>query len=375
MKLLRLREGPAWLVWVLYAALVVTLMAGAPNARSVAAGYFDTAEAWWSAERDIYTAGIAGYLYPPQSLYLFTPFTWFPSDIGHALWRLFGLALLAVGLRRAAAHLPGERGGEMFALATLLVISASIGATKTGQSNLHLAGCMLLAASALASARWWPATLWLGLGLFMKPLAVVPILLASWIYRPAVMARFAPFLLGFLLLPFAHPDTAYASTQYAASMTKIARASQPGDKVYADLVGLLRTVGIDLMQAARSVLGAVAAIATLWLSMRGTRRGRGPILLMALAASYLMLCNPRTETNSYVILVPYVAFAAGVAWLVRDRRGWAVVGVVACVLLGCDNYGRGLHEATNPWLKPLIALLFTGVLVRMALRAPEGDGS
>jgi hypothetical protein len=370
MKRPRLGERHGWVAWAIFGAVICFLIWHQPGRRSQATGYLATTEAYWAAESDIYTPGIKGFLYLPQSLYVLTPFTWPERNVGNALWRIAGLLLLAFGVRRWAALCARDREGEVFALATLLMLCASFAATRTGQANLHLAGCMLHAGADLAQRRWWRATLLLWLGMAIKPLGIVLLLLAAALYRP-MRGRLAAGLLLFAVLPLAHPDLDYAWRQYGLAFEKIARSNNPGTKPYADLVGLLRSLGWEMPVPWRMPVQAAAALGALalsWLALR--RRGpvRGSLAVVTFAACYLMLFNARNETNSYVILVPHVALAAARAFGAPGRRARFALLLAACAALGADNYGRAFHGWTSPWLKPLAAILFLAWLVPRALR-------
>ena len=56
--------------------------------------------------------------------------------------------------------------------------------------------------------------------------------------------------------------------------------------------------------------------------------------MLALAGAYLMLLNPRTESSSYVILIPMVALAGGDvlcgAWR-RPAAAWTLAVVSICL--------------------------------------------
>ena len=61
-----------------------------------------------------------------------------------------------------------------------------------------------------------------------------------------------------------------------------------------------------------------------------------------------MLFNPRTESNSYVILEPYIAISAAMmffGWR-RLRAGIFLIGL--SVLMFCDGWA---YHATENWLK------------------------
>jgi hypothetical protein len=224
---------------------------------------------------------------------------------------------------------------------------------------MHLAGILLHAAADLMDRRWWRATFFLWFGMLAKPLGMVMILLVGALYRP-MRGRLLVGLLVFLALPWLHWDWPYVARQCRLAVEKLGRSSQPGDKPYDDIVGLLRTLGVTLPQAARTALAALAALVTLGLAWLGLRRGgrlQGAWLLASLAACYLMLFNPRTETNSYVILAPAMAALAAIALTQRDRLATAVFAL-GCLALGCDNYGRAAFEATNHLVKPATALVF-----------------
>jgi len=84
-----------------------------------------------------------------------------------------------------------------------------------------------------------------------------------------------------------------------------------------------------------------------------------------------MLFNPRTETCSYVFLGPFVASLAlyysalGRRWLARGL-GFAAIG------LACDAFPRlgtfSVHDLTDRWFKPLIAVVFLAALVAFIFR-------
>ena len=372
-KLPRPTENRAWCVWAIYFGVLCLLLVLQPGRGSVTHEYFPTARTWWGGLRDLYTPGIAGYLYLPQSIFLFSPFAWLPSPWNDVLWRLFALLLLAARLRRVSFLMCVERGREVFAWATLLVLLAAWGAARNGQTNAHLAGLMLHICVDIAERRWWRATLLLWVGMMMKPIAIVMILLCAALLRPMAW-RLAIGLVVFACLPYLHPDSGYVSRQYQLGFEKILRSSQPGEKPYADIVGLLRTLGVTLPQALRSTMQVLAALLTLGACRLGFKRG-GPLqgiwLQTAFAACYLVLFNPRTETNSYVLLAPFVAGAAVLTWLTGARRiEWGGL-LVLCVALGCDNYGRAFHNLTTLWLKPLTALVFVGWLLWRLRALPE----
>ena len=82
--------------------------------------------------------------------------------------------------------------------------------------------------------------------------------------------------------------------------------------------------------------------------------------VLLLGALYLMLFNPRTEENSYVMLAGFTALLAARDLLAgTPRRGkWLAL---FCLLLAVENYGF-IYKLTRIWFKPLITTLFFGLL-------------
>lgn len=365
----------AWLVWGVFALVIAIGLVAKTKPSHVTRTYFPTAETWWAGEADIYSEGIAGYLYLPQSVYLFSPFLVFPEGPTREIaWRLFGLALFAFGLRRVLRRVTPDDGARHFELVTLLVLIATASSARNGQTNLHLAGIMLHACADLIDRRWWRATFWLWGGMLAKPLALVMLLLVGALVGP-MRGRLAVGLAAFALLPFAHLDFAYVQEQYALAFEKLGRSSQPGAKPYDDFVGILRRLGVELPQIARTAIAGAMALVTLALAARARRQGtaaEGFWALTALAATYLMLFNPRTEMNSYVILAPWLAMQAACAWLDAPPRRVARFAFPAGGLaLGADNYGRAVLSFSRGFVQPLVAAVF-GVWLAWALaRLPE----
>jgi hypothetical protein len=123
---------------------------------------------------------------------------------------------------------------------------------------------------------------------------------------------------------------------------------------------MLRSAGLVVPEAAKQptiALAALGALVAAWLARRRLSPRAAALSVFALLAAWLMLFNPRTESNTYVVLVPWIAVVAVASWL-RGRRGEAAFLAVLALLLGCDVPNLAIHLATDHWLKPLVALAF-----------------
>jgi hypothetical protein len=390
-------DRTAWGLWVVTTVVLCAMVVAKPDANSVTANYRHAALAWLEG-RPMYAPGADGWLYPPQSAILYVPFA-APSLLGTAglllgecLWRVGSVGLLALSVFRLSslANAWPRAPSSWFFVMTLLTLPGAIGSLRNGQANVPLAATIVLTFEALARARWWGGVGWVILGLMTKPLGVVTLLLAGAVHCSKLWWRLALGVGVFLLLPLVHTDWAYAVGQYRAGIAKMGEAASFDARRFADLGGMLETFGLEpsawMMTAVRGV-AALAVLGLVWLARRRTKPHAAAVVAVVLTACYLVLMNPRTEGNSYVILAPGAAALACLALFGRAARahrrggviGWLLVG--ACVLLGTAHLVH-IGVGKDYWIRPLVALVLAfgvaGWVVRAVWRAAragrmEGD--
>jgi len=397
----------AWLAWAIWAtlALVVCIMvARAPDKSTVTPVYRGAAEGFLAGQPIYNTAteGQAskhGWLYPVWSALVYVPFTLPPKVVGEVLWRCVCIGLYAWAILRLSRlvdrtldHHSAAGGGEAdpssrrrhFLVLTLLTFLAAIGSARNGQMNLPLGAAMLLGAIETHERRWWRATAWLALAIVMKPIAVVLVLLLGALH-PALWWRLPIAALVVAALPFLHPNWAYVREQYAAGLAKVVEAGEPGAGTFADLSNVLRTIGVDvphqIMTAIRGIMAAIT-LAVCWLATRRLDRTRAIVSIFALGTAYLMLFNPRTEGNSYLIVAPGVA--AWAVWTLagadpdgRARRSadtrLALIAwwlIVSCVLLGIVHLFIP-KTGKDRLIRPAVTLVFYAGLGSFILARPR----
>src|SRR5574337_895409 len=356
----------AWIIWAVFVMITCFIVALPDNERTVTPVY-RTASLQWVTGNAIYTEGIHGFLYLPSAAVLYLPFAWPPCNVSEVLWRIVTIGSLASGVWRLS-RLAGREGGvELFPLMTLLSIPPAMDGARNGQMNLPLATLMIHAVVELSNRRWWWATLWLSLGLALKPLMIVLILLTAAIYRP-MMWRLPLGVVAVLLLPFAAQLPSYVLGQYQLCVRKLSVSSRLGKVArFNDLFGLIQSLGIDTPYPVQAIIRALAAGLTLrltWLGVRGWGDVRGAVLLLAMASCYLVLFNPRTELNSYAILGPSLAVFAAWAFLV-DR--WKAIGWMLVVIVVGISASYEIVGGRNYWLSPSLCLIFSGYLTYLVL--------
>ncbi len=382
----RTRSVRPWMIWAIWALVFLVIAADVvrhPKAHNTTPTYRTAATLWWQGQ-DVYTyRPHDGFFYFPQAALIFTPFNVLPFYAGEIVWRVATFGLFAFALVRLRQVLLSGR--EFSPLKTLLVLSllaipSSFASLRNAQYDLPVAALVVLTAAEVGAGRWTAAAICLCLGVALKPLAMVPLLLfgaLEWKLLP----RLAIGLLIVVLLPFLHWSPAFVANEYARCIQTMLLASKGEEPRYSDLAALLSHAGYDapdILKTAARLFFALVYLGLGALAVKRLPRVEAGWAIGALAADYLMLFNPRTETCSYVFLGPFLASLALLYGAQRDRRWLSYALGFAALGLACDAFPKigafSLHDLTDRWFKPLIALVFVPVLIQFILaRRPRAD--
>jgi alpha-1,2-mannosyltransferase len=387
------RERWGWAVWAVFALIVAVNRFSEPPLpasvfemgreswhASVFQMYRDAAERWLEG-RPLFNGTGGGAIYLPQAYLLFVPFTVLPFQWGGALWRVVNIGLFAVGVWRFARLAGRDSSSPLFSLVSLPVVLLSWSAARYGQMTMAMGGVMLLAVVALADRRWWWATLWLILGVALKPLAIVLALLAA-VLHPRTSWRLVVGVGVLFAVPFLTQRPGWVLEQYGLCLRELRVAVDVGEQFeFAHFFWLLRTCGVVLAPLTETVVRMLAAVVTLglgaWAGQRCSRAEAG-VLLFTLATCYLMLFNPRTENNTYCLLAPAVAIF--LARAVIENRSLQIGFYVGWIVIFLARYplGKLLTGGPNVWLRPLLCLIFLAVALytewRDLQQTPEPAG-
>lgn len=371
-------ERYAWIGWAVLFFATAAIIIG-DGSRSVVPAYRNAALNWISG-RSLYDGtGVGGFTYFPQAAILFAPFAILSPVMGEVFWRLVNIGVFAFGVS-GFARLAGERSGkDLFPLMTLTAIPLAWDCARNGQATLIMTGFMLLAVVNVARSRRWLATLWLALGVAIKPLAIVLVLLVLAVDRLMTWRV----LLGMTVLalfPFVMQHPAYVLQQYSACLQNTTTAAHVGVVAHGWTTPFtaLRVAGLDVSERTQTVIRLAAAAATLVLCMFTRRRHdavRSALYVFSLAVLYLILFSPRTENNTYAMLGPAIGvFLAGV-FLSEKRTGEAILlSGIALAMAG----GRPIQRLLTPhseqiWLSPLLGTGFAVYLLVRLYREPVTD--
>lgn len=385
----------ALLIWAAVTAAVVVSAIKTLGRHTVSTVYWDACRQWWHSQemyglKDDSLAAKHGFLYFPQAAPLFTPFAFLPLAWAEALWRIVTMGAAAWSLWRLCGMVGGERRGLWFLLATLVGLPTLVLSAGNGQANLPVIALMTLSIVDLWEKRYWRSTLWLALGLALKP-HVAALYLMVFVLYPKMRARLVVGGLALAALPWLHPDWHYVWSQHVSFIKKMRVAAQPLAGQNQELVGMLWSAGIELPQKAWLVIRACGALAILGCSVWAKRRlpeRAALVYLLSFAVVFIMLFNPRTEGATYA-MTGVVLGVFGAAELIVWPGALAYIFVAgAMVMAFVHNF-----QIKNEWTRPALTLLLWAYLiwhvargraaVPVAVRTPEergvagseGDGS
>jgi hypothetical protein len=347
----------------------------APGRKSVYP-IFVAAANQWLAGGDVYgelAPGLDRFRYSPAVAALLVPFGLLPDGLGAALWRLLNagvyLGALAwwIAVLLPASLTTGQRG-----VLFLLVVPLSIGSLNNGQSNALVLGLLLAALVGARTDRWNLAACCLSVACLFKVYPIAVGLLLAALYPRRFAVRLGVALAAGLALPFACQHFDFVAGQYASWLHLLQtydRQSLSAELWYRDLRLLFRTwqVPLDAGTYRAVQLLAAACLAALCLAARraGWPRDRLLLLLFALGCFWMTVLGPATESCTYILLAPALAWALLDAWARHWGAALGLLGASYGLFVGCQMVvwfpiGRGLHTLG---LQPLAGLLFLAGIV------------
>jgi hypothetical protein len=180
--------------------------------------------------------------------------------------------------------------------------------------------------------------------------------------------------------PFLFDSPGYVAAQYQIFFTNLADCAVVPEYEYADISGIYRTFGGDLAPAISITIRALSGAAVLGLWWQGARRLEEPLRalwLLALTTGYLMLFNPMTEANSYVILAPVLGIWAA---LLLQNEGTAQFGsIFAWMVLSMGLLPNLLRPLCgNSFAKcwhPVMTSVFLGLVIYVVFAVKFKPGS
>jgi hypothetical protein len=373
----------AVVVWLVIVAAVCARAVLQPRVHSLYPTWAAAGGDWLAAVplyRNTWDQHLDQFRYSPLAAALFAPFHLLPEQVGGALWRLLNAAALLGGFAwwlRAVS--PAPLTARQWGLLFLLLAPLSLSSLNNGQPNLLIAGLLLATLAGVMRERWTMAAFCVAGATALKVYPLALGLLLTAVYPRRFTLRLALALAFLAALPFALQQPGYVAGQYRLWFERLrdndeARRSWPLHMAYRDLWLLFRVWHVPVTASVYMSIQLLTAAGCAAVCVAGRLRGWGrPRLLTAtltLATCWMMLCGPATESSTYVLLGPALAWAVlgagGEPWAVRALPALAWGLLVVCVLAGLFRNTAQFHALG---LQPLAALLFAAGYLAGALRA------
>ncbi|HEV8061822.1 MAG TPA: glycosyltransferase family 87 protein [Gemmataceae bacterium] len=373
----------AILCWfAVFAGLVVRLLV-AHGLHSVYPIFSDAARCWQRGEDmyfpNHYVPGLDPYRYSPSVTMLFTPFAILHDRFGSIVWLSLNAALIVGGLLwwlRSA--LPRSLGPSQVALASMLVLSFAAGNLHNGQANTVVTAMLLIAAAGVCAERWTLVSCCIAIATLFKvyPLAFGLLLVLS--FPRQLLPRLTVALLIGLGIPFLVKPPEYLLSQYrqwieVVRMDDRRHAALP--VCYRDLWLLVRVFQLPFSSEAYTVIQGLGAAGAAAMCVWGKRAGMNvrqlTMLSLGLASFWMMLLGPATESSTYLILAPTMAWIVFDAWNVRHSR-YEMLAIAASLVCFCGAHiGVWFPQEVRRGfiiLQPTGTLLLSGVALFRAYR-------
>jgi hypothetical protein len=307
---------------------------------------FTTAADHWIAGDNLYVRGkIDEFRYSPLIAAAFVPLAMLPERIGQFLWRSINFLALAAGLWWCCEiGIPRRLTANQMAAVFLLALPLAAGSLNNAQSNPLVIGLMLIALAATLQRYWTMAAIAITVATLFKvyPLSLGMLLLL--IYPSRLGWRLVVCLAAGLLLPLLLQHAGYVIDQYHTWIHYMAtedRQRGPVADWYKDFravwrlyIGPISPQKYQLME-----IGAAAAVAAATLLGRWRRWPERRLLAMtlSLACCWMTALGPATESSTYVLLAPVVAWALVEADTRRRAWGWRIgYGAVFALFLAAQ---------------------------------------
>jgi hypothetical protein len=278
---------------------------------------YESAGTSWRRGESLYGPrdAVDEWRYSPLLAAAAAPISLLPAPVGSAIIRAVSAAVFIAGLLVWTLWaIPDSLTRGERALLFLLAAPLSFHALGDVQTNGMVAGLMLSGMTALACDRRWTGSWLIMLAAMVK---VYPIALAMLvgITRPRKpVVPLAAALLFWTALPFLSQNTEYVAQQYAEWVTVGLRYYHTAAhaRFFPDIRAMLVYFGVPMSGGRHLAIIAAAAVLVAMESVI-TRRRRVEerarlALLFGLASCWMTVFGPGTETQTYILAAPTVAW-------------------------------------------------------------------
>jgi alpha-1,2-mannosyltransferase len=346
-----------WLGVLIYLSVYTLMTSHTPASMD----YYNASHLWLQGE-NIYKNGAWAFIYFPQSALFFLPFALLPFKIGQLCWVIISTVTLALSLFSLTLLLPFNQK-KTYLFLTIVCYVVAQGSLKLGQMNITIASLFFFFIYAFSHKKWWLSAFLLAFALAVKPTSMIFVLLFFALYQE-LRIKLLVFLAGFLALPFLFQHVDYVFAQYKNYGTlSHSMAAEHAGYIWAQLWGVIyfiAKVGVptSITYPFSAFIGLVILLLGYY-SKKYFSFKHSIFYVYTLGAIYLMLFNPRTESNDYIILMPMLCFFFSSAWFLNDKKAKVFMGILIFFMMFNSSISHLLGMVTT-FFRPFCTLLFFG---------------
>jgi hypothetical protein len=354
-------------VWFAILLVICIRVSISPRAHSVFP-IFSTAGRHWLQADELYypyyfDPDLDNFRYSPLAASLFVPWSALSERVGNVLWRLFSAGFYLGALAWwARTVLPICLNRSQHALLLLMTVPLSIGCLNNGQSNVVLIALLLASAAAVQAGCWNLAAGCVALATLFKIYPGVLGLLLALVFPKKFTVRFLLALVLGLSLAFLLQSPEYVARQYA-HWWQLLMADHRQDRPISNLVSrdlwlAIRLAAIPVSsfgyRLIQFLLGSGVALLSLAGRFAGWPQRQLLTMIFALAGCWMVLCGPASESCTYILLAPILAWAVLDASL-DHRPLWSR-------LIPWASFVLFAFSQTISWFPEEVRMYFLGVL-------------
>jgi len=290
---------------------------------------FSTAGRNWAQGYPLYVrGGTHEFRYSPLIAAFFVPFELLPIRLGEFLWRSLNFIAFAGGLYYCCVASVPRRFSTLECCAVfLLTIPLAVGSLNNAQSNPLVLGLMLISVAAATQRKWTLSSVAVTLATCFKLYPIALGLLLVLMFPKKIGWRLIVCLAAAAVLPFVMQHAAYVMDQYTVWVHYLStedRQRGPITDWYRDFRALWRVYVSAMSQRTYLIIELCAAILIALLCVVGRlRRLPIPLLLaftLSLACCWMTALGPATESATYILLAPAVAWGLVIADTDKQAR-------------------------------------------------------
>jgi hypothetical protein len=318
-------------LWAIALFVISVRVALRPNTGTVYNLFADAGRNWVQG-KNLYLKSGFGYRYAPSVAVAFAPLTIVPDWVGGILWRLINAAVFVAGIwscwnaripplaRRLVSQEQRDwTDPQLLAILFLLVLPALTANINNGQANPLVIGALMLSAAAVVRERWTGAAVWATVATLLKIYPIAFAILVVLLYPKRFGWRLILVLAVGLLLPFAFQRPGYVMSQYRIWNDYVWHETRSASWYYDVRRPLKIWFDINTTGKVYSVLQLAGGVAIAAISLLAQRVMRAPpaqvlTLALSLVSCWMMFLGPATESPTYLLVAPALAWAVMQAW-------------------------------------------------------------